>query len=113
MPRTAGLLSGQDVLTLPSMSGKIAAHIAGLGVGFLPLAMAEREVLTGRLNIIRVEIPKPAADAVIAWRPNRTGKALRWFLARLPAAVERLMSDQAPSSAGKENSPSAFTAKSK
>ncbi len=113
MPRTVGLLSGQDVLTLPSMSAKVEAHIAGLGVGFLPLAIAVRESQAGRLNILPVEIPKPAGDAIIAWRPNRTGKALRWFLARLPGAIGMLMSDHVPSSAGKENSPVASTAKSK
>lgn len=95
MPRTVGLLSGQDVLTLPSMPAKVAAHIAGLGVGFLPLALAERESRAGRLKVLPVEIAKPAGDALIAWRANRTGKALRWFLARLqlPGTIELLMSE--------------------
>ena len=115
MPRTVGLLSGQDVLTLPSMSVKLAAHIAGLGVGFLPLALAQRESLAGRLNILPLEIGKPAGDAVIAWRTNRTGKALRWFLARLqePETIEMLMSDQASSSAGKANPVTASSTKAK
>ena len=78
--RTVGLLSGQEVLTLPSMSAKIAAHIAGLGVGFLPRTVAERESRAGRLKILTVEIAKPDGEIVIAWRPNRTGKALRWFI---------------------------------
>jgi len=115
MPRTVGLLSGQEVLTLPSMSAKLAAHIDGLGVGFLPLALAERESRTGRLNILPVEIAKPAGDAVIAWRPNRTGKALRWFLARLqlPDTIEMLMSDHVSSSAGRRNPPPGSSTKSK
>ena len=115
MPRTVGLLSGQDVLTLPSMSAKIMAHIEGLGVGFLPLALAERESRSGRLNILPVEIGKPAAEAVIAWRPSRTGKALRWFLARLqePGIIDRLMSDQVSSSAGKAKPLTASSTKAK
>ena len=114
MARTVGLLSGQDVLTLPSMSAKIAAHVAGLGVGFLPIALAEREARAGRLIILPVDIAKPAGDAVIAWRPSRTGKALRWFLSRLqaPGGVELLLGDP-PSSAGRENPPAMSSRKSK
>jgi DNA-binding transcriptional LysR family regulator len=114
MPRTIGLLSGQDVLTLPSMSAKVAAHIAGLGVGFLPLALAEREARAGRLNILPVDIAKPAGDALIAWRPNRTGKALRWFLAQLeaPAMIDMLMGDHVSTSAGNVNPPPTASAKS-
>ncbi|MEO8101969.1 MAG: LysR family transcriptional regulator [Betaproteobacteria bacterium] len=107
MPRTVGLLSGQDVLTLPTMAAKVAAHVAGLGVGFLPLALAERESRAGRLNILPVEIPKPGGDAVIAWRPNRTGKALRWFLTHLQMqdTLNLIMDDHAVSSSGSENPP--------
>ena len=113
--RTVGLLSGQDVLALPSLSAKVAAHIAGLGVGFLPLALAAHEVRAGRLNVLQVDIAKPAADVLIAWRPNRTGKALRWFLARLqlPGSIEMLMSDHVTISAGRENPRVASSAKSK
>ena len=114
LPRTVGLLSGQDVLTLPTMSAKVSAHIEGLGVGFLPLALAEVESRAGRLNVLPVEIAKPAGDVVIAWRPNRTGKALRWFLARLqvPSTIDMLMSDHVVNSAGKENPPPATSEKS-
>ena len=115
MPRTVGLLSGQEVLTLPTMSAKLAAHIHGLGVGFLPLALAERESRAGRLNILRVEIAKPAGDTLIAWRPNRTGKALRWFLARLqlPATIEMLMGNQVSTPASSEYPPPRSSASSK
>jgi DNA-binding transcriptional LysR family regulator len=108
-PRTTGLLGGQDVLTLPTMAAKLAAHVAGLGVGFLPLPLAEREAEAGRLVILPVEIPKPAGDAVIAWRPNRTGKALRWFIRQLESGQVRagLTQFQGNSGAGNENAPSA------
>jgi DNA-binding transcriptional LysR family regulator len=84
-----GLLSGQDVLTLPSLADKLAAHVAGLGIGFLPEPLAKHEAAAGRLNILPVEIGKPAGEAVIAWRPNRTGKALRWFIQQLESADAR------------------------
>ena len=113
--RTVGLLSGQDVLTMPSMLAKIAAHIAGLGVGFLPLPIAEYEERAGRLKILDVEISKPGGETVIAWRPNRTGKALRWFIKQFQSAdtIQSLLFDDHPKSAGKVKRPSAPTAKSK
>src|SRR5689334_12800152 len=48
-PRTMNLLTGQDVLTVSSMAEKAAAHVAGLGVGYLPRPLAEREIAAGRL----------------------------------------------------------------
>jgi DNA-binding transcriptional LysR family regulator len=82
-PRTVGLLSGQDVLTVASMEAKAAAHIAGLGVGFLPRWIAEREALAGTLRILAVEAPRPIAELLVAWRPGQEGKALKWFVKRL------------------------------
>ena len=82
-PRTVGLLSGQDTLTVPSMEAKAAAQVAGLGVGFLPKWIAEREAAAGRLRILEVNGARPAADAMAAWRPGQQGKALKWFVKRL------------------------------
>ncbi len=93
-PRTVGLLSGQDVLTVPSMEAKAAAHIAGLGVGFLPRWMAEREALAGHLKILEVAGARPVGESMIAWRPGQEGKALKWFVKRLedPLVAAELLS---------------------
>jgi DNA-binding transcriptional LysR family regulator len=82
-PRTVGLLSGQDVLTVPSLEAKCDAHVAGLGVGFLPRWIAEREAQAGRLRILPVESPRPTGDIYVAWRPGQEGRALKWFAKRL------------------------------
>jgi DNA-binding transcriptional LysR family regulator len=82
-PRTVGLLSGQDVLTVPSMEAKASAHVAGLGVGFLPRWIAEREAHAGRLVILSVAAPRPLGEMVVAWHPGQPGKALKWFVKRL------------------------------
>jgi DNA-binding transcriptional LysR family regulator len=86
-PRTVGLLSGQDVLTVPSMHAKIAAHVAGLGVGFLPHPIAQREAAAGRLRILKVTVNKPEGPIMIAWRPANAGNALKWFLNKLDDAA--------------------------
>jgi DNA-binding transcriptional LysR family regulator len=93
-PRTVGLLSGQDVLTVASMEDKAAAHIAGLGVGFLPRWIAEREAQAGRLRILPTQAPRPPIDLTVAWHPSQEGKAIKWFVKRLedPLVAAELLS---------------------
>ena len=93
-PRTVGLISGQDVLTVPTLEAKAAAHVAGLGVGFLPRWIAEREEHAGRLRILEVEGTRAPIEIVTAWRPGSEGNALKWFAARLedPLVAAELLS---------------------
>jgi DNA-binding transcriptional LysR family regulator len=79
-PRTSGLLDGQDALTVPTMRAKMAAHIAGLGAGYLPLAWAAPHIAAGRLVKKQLEGTKSLANVYLAWHPRQTGKALKWFL---------------------------------
>jgi DNA-binding transcriptional LysR family regulator len=82
-PRTAGLLSGQDVLTVPDMRSKILCQCAGFGVGYLPVNLVPAELKTRQLVVKQVLEPKPGAQLFIAWRTANRGKALKWFLDRL------------------------------
>ena len=93
-PRTVGLLSGQDVLTVATLEAKVAAHAAGLGVGWLPRWIAEREAWAGRLAILEPEAGRPAGEIVVAWRPSTAGKATKWFVKRLedPLVAASLLS---------------------
>jgi DNA-binding transcriptional LysR family regulator len=88
-PRTSGLLSGQDVFTVPDIYTKRAAQLAGLGVGFLPLHLIGPDIDAGRLIVKEVEEPKPEIPFFIAWRAKDPGRALRWFLSRLEDAALR------------------------
>jgi DNA-binding transcriptional LysR family regulator len=81
-PRTSGILTGQDVLTVPDMQAKLAAQIAGLGVGYLPRKMAEHYAVNGQLVIKQVAEPKPEATSFLAWR-SKGGKAQQWLLNEL------------------------------
>lgn len=81
-PRTSGILSGQDVLTVPTMRAKLQAHITGLGVGYLPKKLAEKYSATGDLVIKIVAEPKPEIMGYLAWR-SQGGKAQKWLLAQL------------------------------
>lgn len=81
-PRTSGILTGQDVLTVPDMQAKLQAQISGLGVGYLPKKLAERAIANGELVIKQVAEPRHEVTGFLAWRSNG-GKAQQWLLEQL------------------------------
>jgi DNA-binding transcriptional LysR family regulator len=85
-PRTAGLISGQDCLTFSTMRQKLAAQVAGLGVGSLPRCMVREALADGALVEKRLRTQFPPAPFYLAWRANQPGKALAWWLEKLQAA---------------------------
>lgn len=92
-PRSSGLLSGQDLLTVASFEQKIAVQIAGLGCGNLPEPFARPHLASGRLVARQVTQPQPTASLRYAWRSAARGKALAWWLERLdvPRVREQLL----------------------
>jgi DNA-binding transcriptional LysR family regulator len=92
-PRSIGLVTGQEVLTVPDLATKVAAHVAGLGCGFVPRTAAAAHLAAGRLVAKEVEEAKPHGRLAYAWRTDERGKALKWFLKQLesPALRERLL----------------------
>lgn len=92
-PRTTGLLTGQEVLTLSDMRGKLEAQRAGLGIGYLPRHIARQEAQAGRLVAKRVLEAKADTTLYIAWRTGDTGKSLAWFVRRLndPVLLDALL----------------------
>jgi DNA-binding transcriptional LysR family regulator len=76
------------------MAAKVAAQVAGLGVGSLPSWLAEREAAAGRLVILETAAPRPISDALIAWHPEQQGKGVKWFAQRLadPLVAAELLS---------------------
>jgi DNA-binding transcriptional LysR family regulator len=86
-PRTSGILSGQDVLTVPDMQCKLDAQIMSLGVGYLPIKMAQNSAKNGLLVIKEVAEPRLLAPTFLAWRShtsgNTIGKSQQWLLKKL------------------------------
>ena len=84
-PRTSGILTGQDILTVANMHSKVKAQINGLGVGYLPKYLADEQVALGKLVIKEVAESKPEVLMYYAWRSqNKTmGKAKQWFIKHL------------------------------
>jgi DNA-binding transcriptional LysR family regulator len=93
-PRTAGLLGVPDLLTVPTMEAKIAAQVAGLGVGFLPEHLARAQIAAGTLVVKRTEHGRSGQSTPLfaAWRTDARGKALDWWLAALKQPeVQRML----------------------
>ena len=81
-PRTSGILTGQDVLTVPDMQSKLQAQISGLGVGYLPKKLAEHYIATGELVAKLVAEPRHEVTSFLAWR-SIGGKSQQWLLEQL------------------------------
>lgn len=84
--RSVGLLSGQATLVVATVESKVAAQAAGLGVGYLPRALAEREAARGRLVIRQTAEPRLPTQLHLAWCSSHRGRALEWFTQRLREA---------------------------
>jgi DNA-binding transcriptional LysR family regulator len=83
LPRTVGLLFGQDTLTVPDMPSKYRLQLAGLGFGFLPEPYARAALARGALVRKQVEEPKPDEVFQLAWRSGEEGAALAWWRTRM------------------------------
>lgn len=96
--RSSGLLSGQPTLTVAGAGEKLAAQIAGLGVGYLPRHLALPAIAAGCLVERRTAEPRPPAILHLAWRSGQRGGALNWFIERLRDAATRrqLLPDAEP-----------------
>jgi DNA-binding transcriptional LysR family regulator len=91
--QTFGLLTGQDVFTVPTMHAKLDAQLRGLGGGNLPRCMADAYIETGRLVVKKTERGQRAVPLHYAWRQGKSapqGRALQWWLAQLESATTRL-----------------------
>lgn len=82
-PRSSGISSAADVLTVASLHAKLRAQEAGMGVGFLPTLLAADALTQGRLVALRVAAPKPRMQLSVAWRAQEAGLATQWFVERL------------------------------
>ena len=94
---TIGLLAGQDVFTVPTMSAKLDAQLRGLGAGFLPETMARPFIASGALVACEVTRQQRSGQLSYAWRENTLTKgqpagdrALQWWLSQLSNPHTRL-----------------------
>lgn len=78
--RDSGVFAAGHVLQVPTMQAKIAAQLAGVGVGFLPVHLIQKELLTQQLVVLATEIPRAPVPLYLGWRKNVVaGHASHWW----------------------------------
>lgn len=83
MARNYGVQTQQERLAMPSMQGKIAAQVAGLGVGWLPLEKVRHHLAQGTLVAMETQDPREPNQLFVGWHSHRAGPALKWWVEKL------------------------------
>ncbi|WP_045414122.1 LysR family transcriptional regulator [Vibrio owensii] len=71
------VMQKQPRLTVTNFSAKVEALLSGLGIGTLPMQVAQPLVESGQLKYIDGAESKPI-DIILAWRRNTMGEAKSW-----------------------------------
>lgn len=82
-PLSRGVLNQQNRLYVPTMEAKLAAHRAGLGVGYIPTHLATEDIAQGKLVELHLEEPRENTPTVLAWHAGNQGQALNFLLKAL------------------------------
>lgn len=93
LPRTTGILPEQKKLTVSTFEEKVDAMLSGLGVGYLPLIIAQPYIDSGELVIKKVDKLKSKGTLSTAWRLSQVGNGMQWFLDKLsqPKVVKNII----------------------
>lgn len=83
LARNYGVQTQQERLAMPSMQGKIAAQVAGLGVGWLPLEKVRQHLAQGTLVALETQDPREPNQLFVGWHSHRAGPALQWWVEKL------------------------------
>jgi DNA-binding transcriptional LysR family regulator len=91
--RAYGVIGGQASLAVPNMRAKIFAQRDGLGIGWLPRQRVASLLKSGRLVEKATVDPREPTVSYVAWRGDREGRALQWWLDQLrqPRLARRLL----------------------
>lgn len=81
--RDSGLFVSKQVIRVNNMTSKLEAQLQGVGVGFLPLHLAQPYLDNGELVQLPCAIPRPNQSLYIAWNKGHQGKAFEWFVDKL------------------------------
>lgn len=91
--RAYGVIGGQALLAVPDMRAKIFAQRDGLGIGWLPRQRVTSLLKNGQLVEKATVDPREPTVSYVAWRGDREGRALQWWLDQLrqPRLARRLL----------------------
>ena len=80
-----GILNQRNAIYVPTMEAKIAAHRAGLGVGYVPKPQVSDDIAQGRLVPLSLAEPYEDSALMLGWKASNRGQALQFLLERLKA----------------------------
>ncbi|MCG9729359.1 LysR substrate-binding domain-containing protein [Shewanella sp. Isolate13] len=83
IPWSANLLQGSQHFYVSSITQKVAAILAGIGIGHLPQSMAHRYIASGELVAIELEDKPAPQELFMAWKITNKGKGLNRLKAML------------------------------
>lgn len=76
IPWSINMIEGSQHFYVSSITQKVAAIIAGIGIGYLPKSMVQSYIDTGQLVAIETEEKPATQDLFMAWKITNKGKGL-------------------------------------
>lgn len=83
IPWSINMIEGNQRFYVSSITQKITAIVAGIGIGHLPKSMVQPYIETGQLVALELEEKLPSQDLYIAWKISNKGKGLKRLIAIL------------------------------
>lgn len=81
--RSSGVFDNKQLIRVSNMQSKARAQAAGIGIGFLPLHIAQPFLDNGTLVAKATSLPRPPIPIYFAKEKSKTGKATQWFWERI------------------------------
>tara|TARA_R110000744_G_scaffold241391_3_gene358719 strand:+ start:904 stop:1818 length:915 start_codon:yes stop_codon:yes gene_type:complete len=83
IPWSVNMIEGSQHFFVSSITQKIAAILAGIGIGYLPKNLIEKYLTSGELVSIKLSETPPDQDLFMAWKITNKGKGLNKLIAIL------------------------------
>jgi len=83
IPWSVNMIEGSQHFFVSSITQKIEAIIAGIGIGYLPKNLIQHHIVAGELIIIELAEKLPPQDLFMAWKITNKGKGLNKLIAIL------------------------------
>lgn len=78
--RTTWLLKGQKEIKVPDLRTKLACHLKGLGIGFLPSVVCQSYIASGELIALDIATHRMPSKMLLAWNKETSGKTVQMIL---------------------------------
>jgi len=90
IPWSVNMIEGSQRFFVSSITQKIAAIVAGIGIGHLPRCMVNSYIESGQLLVIELEDKPKPQDLYMAWKISNKGKGLSQLISILSSEYKAL-----------------------